>query len=69
MDQNHPLPIGALIEFDIAQGHAVGKGIIAAAEWDDGWLYRLETLDGNAAAAHRNERGELWACDFEVRGV
>lgn len=65
----HPLPAGMQVAFDIAQGRAVGQGVIAAVEYDDGWLYRLDVLEGDPADDHRNERGELWVCDFEVRSA
>lgn len=61
-----PLPIGTTVKFDIAQGHAVGHGVITAAEFDDGWLYRIEVTAGHLAQLHRHENGELWVCDFEV---
>ncbi len=67
MHEGRPLPPGTRVEFDIAQGLAVGKGVIRAAEFDDGWLYRIDVGEGNAADAHRNEMSELWFCDFEVR--
>jgi len=63
----NPLPPGTLVEFDIGQGLAAGRATILAAEYDDGWLYQLEVVAGDQAADHRNEAGELWACDFEVR--
>ena len=61
------LPPGTLVEFDIGQGLAAGRAAIIAAEYDDGWLYQLQVVAGDQAADHRNEAGELWACDFEVR--
>ena len=61
------LPPGTLVEFDIGQGLAAGRAAIIAAEYDDGWLYQLEVVAGDRADDHRNEAGELWACDFELR--
>ncbi len=61
-----PLPIGTSVNIDIAQGHSVAEGIIAAAEYDDGWLYRVDLTGGDDCHLHRNEAGELWVCDFEV---
>jgi phenolic acid decarboxylase len=63
------LPPGTLVEFDIGQGLAAGMATILAAEYDDGWLYQLDVVAGDHAADHRNEAGELWVCDFEVRAV
>ena len=62
----HPLPKGTRVAFDIAQGLNVGRGVITAAEYDDGWLYRIDVTDGDRADMHRHENGELWVCDFEV---
>jgi hypothetical protein len=41
-------------------------GVITAAEYDDGWFYRMEVTAGDRLNAHRNDNGELWVCDFEV---
>ncbi|MGE0609946.1 MAG: hypothetical protein AB7O62_22845 [Pirellulales bacterium] len=54
------------MRFNLAQGHAVGTAVVRAAELDDGWLYLLEVITGTGVELHRNEQGELWACDFEV---
>jgi len=67
MNMTHPLPKGTQVEFDIGQGLAVGTAVVVDAEYDDGWLYHLDVTGGDAAADHRNQRGELWACEFEVR--
>lgn len=64
---NPPLKRGTKVNFDIGQGLAVGKGVIADAEYDDGWLFHIDVAEGDPANSHRNERGELWACEFEVR--
>ena len=61
-----PLPVETEVQFDIGQGLSVGKGIVRAAEYDDGWLYRIDVREGDPADIHRNEQGELWVCDFEV---
>jgi hypothetical protein len=61
-----PLPSGTAVTFDIAQGAAVGEGIIRDADNDDGWLYRLDVVSGDRADGHRNADGELWVCEFEV---
>jgi len=40
---------------------------ITKGEWDGGWLYRIEVTGGDRLDEHRNQDGELWVCDFEVR--
>ena len=67
MNKKHPLPTGTPVAFDIAQGLAVGTGVVLKAEYDDGWAYHLEVTGGDAVDEHLNEDGELWVCDFEVR--
>ena len=66
MNLNQAYEIGTQVDFNIAQGHAVGKGVILAAEYDDGWLYHIDVLSGDRADAHRNQHGELWVCEFEL---
>ncbi|GAB6184525.1 hypothetical protein [Thermopirellula anaerolimosa] len=61
-----PLPIGTPVAIDIAQGMSVAQGVIAAAEYDDGWLYRIDVTGGDDCQLHRNPDGELWVSDFEV---
>ncbi len=41
-------------------------GVIAEADYDDGWFYRIEVTAGDRIDGQRNEKGELWVCDFEV---
>lgn len=41
-------------------------GIIAEADYDDGWFYRIEVTTGDRIDSERNEKGELWVCDFEI---
>ena len=64
-----PLPVGTPVAINIAQGMSVAQGVITAAEYDDGWLYRIDVTGGDACDAHRNDSGELWVCDFEVAPV
>ena len=45
------------------------EGVITAAEFDGGWLYRVDVTAGDGLDAQRNENGELWVNDFEVRPV
>ena len=61
-----PLSVGTPVAIDIAQGMSVAQGVIAAADYDDGWLYRIDVTGGDRCDAHRNESGELWVCDFEA---
>ena len=60
------IEIGTHVRFDIAQGMATGEAIVLDAEYDGGWLYLLDVTSGDRADSHRNEQGELWACDFEI---
>ncbi len=48
--------------------HFAGEcdSIISAAEFDEGWLYRVEVIRGNRLDGERDDAGELWACEFEV---
>ena len=67
MSRPERLPNQTRVRFDIAQGLATGAGVIAGARYDDGWLYRLDQVHGTGPVdEQRNERGELWAWDFEV---
>lgn len=50
----HPLPIGTPIRFSIADGLDIGEAIITDAEYDDGWLYRIDVTNGSRADMHRN---------------
>lgn len=60
------LKIGTPVEINIAQGAAVARGVITAADYDDGWMYRISVSEGDDCSVHHNEAGELWVCDFEV---
>ena len=66
---NHPLPIHTEVDVDIAQGLACCRGRIVEAEYDDGWLYRIEVISGDACDDHRHGDGQLWVCEFEVTPV
>ena len=66
---NHPLPIHTEVDVDIAQGLTRCRGRIVEAEYDDGWLYRIEVTEGHACDDHRNADGDLWICQFEVTPV
>ena len=64
-----PLETGTPVVIDIAQGLAIAQGVITAADYDDGWMYRIDVTGGHDCHAHRDEAGELWVCDFEVRPI
>jgi hypothetical protein len=64
--KNPPLPVGTPVAIDIAQGMSLAQGVITAAEYDDGWLYRIDVTSGDDCQVHRHPDGELWVCDFEV---
>ena len=61
-----PLPIGTPVDINIAQGLAVARGVVTAADYDDGWLYRIDITGGDDCRAYRNDAGELWVCEHEV---
>lgn len=42
------------------------EGVVTKGLYDDGWFYRIKVTSGDRLDAHRDERGELWVCDFEV---
>ena len=67
MPTSQPLSLGTPVAFDIAQGLAVGEGVIREGHYDEGWLYRIDVTAGDRADSERHESGELWVCDFEVR--
>jgi hypothetical protein len=50
MHHTSPLPIGTQVAFDIAQGMATGRGVVIAAEYDDGWAYRLDAPPSTSTA-------------------
>ena len=62
-----PLPIGTLVNIDIAQGDCIAHGVVREAEYDEGWHYRVEVTGGDDCNRHREQSGELWCCDFEVQ--
>ena len=68
------LPTGQRVKFNIAQGMNVGEATIidSRVENEDGKdyrYYRLDDIEGSQADMHRDETGELWVNDFEVRPV
>jgi hypothetical protein len=63
---NKPLPLNTKVTFDIADLDK-GEGIITAAHYDNGWMYRIQVTSGDDCDDHRNAKGELWLNDFEVK--
>jgi hypothetical protein len=64
--KGQPLPIGTPVEIDIAEGLDIAQGVITAADYDDGWAYRIDVTAGSRCDAHRNDAGELWVCQHEI---
>ena len=62
----HPLPKGTEVQFDIAQGLAVGAGKIVNSHFDEGWFYEIEVTSNGSVDEHRNQAGQLWVCEFEI---
>ena len=66
------LPLNTKVKFNIGQGLDTGKAFIKAIDNDseDKHLYyRLEVIDGSQSDLHRNDKGELWVNDFEVKPI
>ena len=42
-------------------------GVVTKAEYDAGWLYRVRPTRGDAPSVARNQEGEYWFWDFEVK--
>ncbi|MCZ6888374.1 MAG: hypothetical protein O7H39_07750 [Gammaproteobacteria bacterium] len=55
----------------VQSGHFDGRydGVITAAHFDNGWLYRVDVSAGDGLNVQRSEDGELLLCDFELRPV
>jgi hypothetical protein len=64
-----PLPVGTPVTINIAQGMSVAQGVVAAAEYDDGWMYRIDVSSGDDCQVHRNPNDELWVCECEVTPI
>ena len=62
---SEPLPLKTKVAFDIADLDK-GEGTITAVHYNGGRMYRIEVTSGDRGDIHRNEKGELWANDFEV---
>lgn len=68
----HPIPTGTQVAFDI-EDLVVGTAVVAGAEFDEGWLYRLASVEitrGDVQTLGRltTERdGGVWVCEHEVR--
>ena len=66
------LPINTKVKFNLGQDLDTGKAIIIEIDNDqeDGHLYyRLEVIEGSQSDIHRNDKGELWVNDFEVKPI
>ena len=68
----HPFPTGTHVAFDI-EDLVLGTAIVAAAEFDGGWLYRLTSVEINRGdidtlrrLATESDDG-VWACEHEVQ--
>jgi hypothetical protein len=64
--KEQPLPLGTTVDINIAEGLDVARGVITAAKYDAGWLYRIDVTSGGRCDAHRNDAGELWVCQHEI---
>lgn len=72
MSKRKKLTIGTKVKFDIGQGLDVGKAFITDVYQDqeDGHLYyQLNVIEGSKSNLHRDEKGELWVNDFEVKPI
>ena len=71
MRTTHPPHLSTGTRVHVRSDHFAGQcdGIITACRYDEGWLYRLDVTAGDRLEEHRNERGELWVCDFEIRPI
>ena len=64
------LPLNTKVSFNIAQDLDIGVGIIREIYKDPDdkhFHYKLEVVEGSNANMHRNNEGELWVNDFEVK--
>jgi hypothetical protein len=58
---------GELVRFSLADGLVCGLAQIEEVKYDGGWFYRLDVIEGDTADIYRNERGELWPHDEQVK--
>lgn len=66
------LPIKTKVKFNLGQGLDTGKAFITNIHKDheDGHIYyQLNVIEGSKSNLHRNEKGELWVNDFEVKAI
>ncbi|MFV0442876.1 MAG: hypothetical protein ACK5Q5_04820 [Planctomycetaceae bacterium] len=67
----HPFPAGTQVTFDI-EDLVLGTAIVSQTEFDEGWLYRLTSVEitrGDIDTLRRlatESDGDVWACDHEV---
>jgi hypothetical protein len=72
MNIPHPIPTGTLVAFDI-EDLVLGTAIVAGSEYDEGWLYRLASVEitrGDADTLRRlvtESDDGVWVCEHEVR--
>ncbi len=73
MDATHPYPTGTRVTFDV-EDLVTGTAIVVETEHDDGWLYRLNTVEFSRGDTTLLERlvdidadGSAWFCEHEVR--
>jgi hypothetical protein len=71
----HPIPIGTCVTFDI-EDLVAGTAVVAEAEYDEGWAYRLSAVvltTGDAALlqnlADVEADGSVWVCEHEVQAL
>ena len=68
----HPFPTGTHVAFDI-EDLVLGTAIVAADEFDEGWLYRLTSVEitrGDIDTLRTLAtvcEGGVWACEHEVQ--
>ena len=45
------------------------EAVVADADYDEGWLYRIDVTAGDRLEEQRNQCGQLWVCAFEVQPI
>jgi hypothetical protein len=63
------IPDGTAVH--VRSDHFAGEcdAVVTAADYDGGWLYRVDVTTGDRLDGERNEQGELWLCEFEVHAL
>jgi hypothetical protein len=63
------------VNFNIAEGHAVGVAVVKGLEYDredERWVYSIQPrpeYDTPAVALHRERNGELWVNEDELSDI